>query len=161
MAVMPKISEAALDYIRSWGIDPSWIKRDGVERFGYYATERVQHWEGEFVRWPEGFDYDHLASIYFEKPKSELGPTVFDKPFAIEVREELDAIADMLISKNEAYGNSALEPVRVFSRASAEEQLLVRIDDKLSRLQRGHEYADDDTVKDLIGYLVLLRLARK
>ncbi len=31
----------------------------------------------------------------------------------------------------------------------------VRIDDKLSRLQKGQEYPGDDTVKDLAGYLIL------
>jgi hypothetical protein len=66
----------------------------------------------------------------------------------------------MLIEKNRAYGNSALKPVRIFSRASSEEQLLVRIDDKLSRLARGSA-AGEDVVADLIGYLILLRLARR
>lgn len=41
------------------------------------------------------------------------------------------------------------------------EQLAVRIDDKLSRLSRGHEYVGDDTLDDLVGYLVLLLVARK
>ena len=36
----------------------------------------------------------------------------------------------------------------------------VRIDDKLSRIARGREYAGDDTELDLIGYLVLRRVAR-
>lgn len=81
--------------------------------------------------------------------------------FAATVRDELTELADFLISKNEAYGNSALEPVRIFSRSSPEEQLLVRIDDKLSRLQRGHEYPGDDTIQDLIGYLVLLKIASR
>ena len=49
----------------------------------------------------------------------------------------------------------------MFSRAEPEEQLLVRIDDKLSRIARGSEFENDDTILDLIGYLVLLRIARK
>lgn len=69
-------------------------------------------------------------------------------------------IEDMLIAKNRAYGDSALDPVRVFSKTDATEQLYVRIDDKLSRIQRGHEYPGDDTVLDLIGYLVLLLIAK-
>ena len=80
--------------------------------------------------------------------------------FESEVRSVLQEIGDMLIEKNRAYGNSALKPVRIFSRASSEEQLLVRIDDKLSRLARGSA-AGEDVVADLIGYLVLLRIARK
>lgn len=76
------------------------------------------------------------------------------------IAAECDAIKAMLLAKNDAYGNSALEPVRVFSSASAEEQLRVRIDDKLSRIVRGHA-AGEDAVLDLIGYLVLLRVASR
>ena len=78
-----------------------------------------------------------------------------------DILEVCADLADFLIAKNEAYGDSALNPVRIFSKADAKEQLLVRIDDKLSRLLRGHEYADDDTVQDLLGYLVLLKVAGK
>ena len=81
-------------------------------------------------------------------------------PFAGEVRRELDDIARMLVAKNAAYGDSALNPLRVFSKADVVEQLRVRIDDKLSRLARGD--ADGEDVElDLLGYLVLLRVARR
>jgi hypothetical protein len=58
------------------------------------------------------------------------------------------------------YGNLPLYPVRIFSRADPVEQLNVRIDDKVSRITRGREFAGDDTELDLIGYLVLRRVAR-
>lgn len=80
--------------------------------------------------------------------------------FSERVWKELNAIGNMLIEKNRAYGNSALEPIRVFSRAPRTEQLNVRIDDKLSRLMRG-QGDGEDSVLDLIGYLVLLRVAQK
>lgn len=70
-------------------------------------------------------------------------------------------ISDMLIAKNRAYGDSALDPVRVFSKSDAIEQIYVRIDDKLSRVKRGHEYPGDDTIFDLVGYLVLLLIAKE
>ena len=81
--------------------------------------------------------------------------------FEERVRTVCGEIGDMLIEKNRAYGNSALEPVRVFSRADTVEQIKVRIDDKLSRIARGREFGDEDTVKDLVGYLVLLMVARE
>lgn len=87
-------------------------------------------------------------------------PDVEGAPLGEDILDECLEIATMLIEKNRAYGNSALKPVRIFSRASSEEQLLVRIDDKLSRLARGSA-AGEDVVADLIGYLVLLRLARR
>lgn len=80
--------------------------------------------------------------------------------FSRSVREVCDEVAEMLIEKNRAYGNAALDPVRVFSKASPVEQILVRIDDKLSRLARGSA-AGEDVERDLLGYLVLLRIARR
>ena len=71
-----------------------------------------------------------------------------------------DDIKELLIYKNRKYGNSALKPCRVFSKASAVEQLLVRIDDKLNRIMQGAGLLaeDEDVVNDLIGYLVLLKI---
>lgn len=66
----------------------------------------------------------------------------------------------MLIKKNEAYGDSAANPLRVFSRADTLEALNVRIDDKLSRIARGSD-DDEDTELDLIGYLILKRAIKK
>lgn len=79
--------------------------------------------------------------------------------FAEDVRAVADDAVAMLIEKSAAYGNSALDPVRVFSRAPVVEQLLVRIDDKLSRLARGSA-AGEDVERDLLGYLIILRVAR-
>lgn len=70
-------------------------------------------------------------------------------------------IAQMLIEKNIAYGDSALDPIRVFSKSGPIEQLHVRIDDKLSRLMRGTDYIGDNDIDDLIGYLVLLKIAKE
>lgn len=71
-----------------------------------------------------------------------------------------DRVKEILIEKNRKYGNSALDPVRVFSKASPEEQILVRMDDKLSRIRNRQNDEDEDPFVDLIGYLVLY-LARK
>lgn len=74
---------------------------------------------------------------------------------------ELNTIKVMLVQKNYRYGNSALSPIRVFSKAGVEEQIKVRIDDKLSRIQNQSPDDTDDTVLDLIGYLLLLRIQRR
>jgi hypothetical protein len=73
---------------------------------------------------------------------------------------ECQNLAEMLKAKNRAYGNSFVDPVRIFSRVSPEEGLRIRIDDKLSRIARGND-AGEDTVLDLIGYLVLLRVLHR
>jgi len=61
----------------------------------------------------------------------------------------------MLKEKNKKYGNSALHPVRVFSKADAKEQIKVRLDDKISRLVRGTGDDTEDVYLDLTGYLIL------
>jgi len=76
------------------------------------------------------------------------------------IREECREVERILLAKNAAYGNSALQPVRIFSKADPIEQIRVRLDDKLSRLARG-QAAGEDVTLDLIGYLVLLRVAEK
>lgn len=77
--------------------------------------------------------------------------------FAAEVDVVLHDVREMLIQKNAAYGDSALNPVRIFSKADALEQLKVRIDDKLSRLARGFD-AGEDVHSDLLGYLVMFKI---
>ena len=69
-------------------------------------------------------------------------------------------IAQLLIDKNISYGNSALEPTRIFSAADPAEQLKVRIDDKLSRVKNNQGFAGDNDIDDLIGYLVLYKIAK-
>ena len=84
-----------------------------------------------------------------------------------KTQEEISAVCndikELLLYKNKQYGDSALNPSRIFSKASAVEQLLVRIDDKLNRVQKGAGLIgeDEDVIQDLIGYLVLLKIGLK
>jgi len=52
---------------------------------------------------------------------------------------------------------SRSHPINIFSKSTPKEQIYIRIDDKLNRIHKGKEYASEDTILDLIGYLVLLR----
>lgn len=70
-----------------------------------------------------------------------------------------DEIRNLLLEKNRKYGDSALNPVRIFSKASVLEQLKVRMDDKLSRLRNAQDDEDEDPTTDLIGYLILYKVA--
>lgn len=80
---------------------------------------------------------------------------------AVLIIAECDALKEMLLRKNKSYGNSVMSPLRVFAKtASSEELIRVRLDDKLSRLARG-DAAGEDVEKDLLGYLILLRIARR
>ena len=71
-----------------------------------------------------------------------------------------DDVKELLLYKNEKYGDSALNPCRIFSKATPVEQLLVRIDDKINRIMKGAGLLgeDEDVIVDLLGYLVLLKI---
>jgi hypothetical protein len=77
-----------------------------------------------------------------------------------QIWEACHEIAQMLIEKNISYGNSALDPIRIFSTADSTEQLKVRIDDKLNRVKNNQGYAGDNDIDDLIGYLILYKIAK-
>lgn len=72
----------------------------------------------------------------------------------------LASIREMLLDKNRKYGNSALEPMRVFSKAAPLEQIAVRMDDKLSRIKSAQGDDLEDAKLDLVGYLVLEAIAK-
>jgi hypothetical protein len=76
-----------------------------------------------------------------------------------DISKVCDTICDLLLEKNRKYGDSALNPVRVFSKASTLEQIKVRLDDKLSRLKNAQDDEDEDVTSDLIGYLILYKVA--
>lgn len=84
--------------------------------------------------------------------------------FESDLDHVMDKVRLLLLEKNKAYGDSAMNPVRVFSKMNAMEQLKVRMDDKLSRLARGNELKDesfDDTILDLTGYLFIYMIQRE
>ncbi|TRO55913.1 hypothetical protein E2P64_06445 [Candidatus Bathyarchaeota archaeon] len=78
-----------------------------------------------------------------------------------DVKVIVDGLVARILAKNRYYGNSVLSPVRIFSKADDIEQINVRIDDKLSRIGNGAADDDEDPIDDLLGYLVLLKVARK
>lgn len=71
------------------------------------------------------------------------------------ISKTCDEIKELLLEKNKSYGNSVFKPINLFSKLTASEQINVRIDDKLNRLKNGNNYNNEDTILDLIGYLII------
>jgi hypothetical protein len=65
-----------------------------------------------------------------------------------------DALKEFLLEKNRRYGDSALHPLKVFSKLDAENGIRIRLDDKLKRIQNSEELRKNDCI-DIQGYLVL------
>ncbi len=80
--------------------------------------------------------------------------------FAEKLDEVASKVVNLLKSKNKAYGNTALDPVQIFSRLDATEAICARIDDKIMRIKnKGINDQTEDTISDIIGYLILLKVA--
>tara|TARA_Y100000361_G_scaffold64812_1_gene56866 strand:+ start:349 stop:588 length:240 start_codon:yes stop_codon:yes gene_type:complete len=69
-------------------------------------------------------------------------------------------VTELLINKNNSYGNSATSPANIFSKGNAVDSICARIDDKIMRIaNKGINENTFDTIDDLIGYLILLKIA--
>lgn len=74
-----------------------------------------------------------------------------------KISEITEAIRDLLLYKNQKYGDSALKPKQIFYKGEARDSIMIRLDDKLRRIM-----ANTDTtprindVADIIGYCTLL-----
>jgi hypothetical protein len=112
---------------------------------------------------PEGMEFNTSYTIdstlhgqaYYETNRN--GRTL---SFTENLHVTCNKIKNLLIEKNQAYGNTALNPTKIFSKLSSTEAICARIDDKLSRIQnKGINDKTEDTIDDLIGYLLLLKMS--
>jgi len=85
--------------------------------------------------------------------------------FQQAIEDECMRIESMLLDKNRRYGNSSLNPTGVFTSVKRESKIEARIDDKLARIKNfaskneKHCIDYEDAIDDLIGYLILYRIA--
>jgi len=78
-----------------------------------------------------------------------------------KIKKKCKELEDLLLMKNARYGDAALDPLNIFSKANAVAGIKVRIDDKLKRIQNaGLVDATEDTLQDLAGYFILLMIAK-
>lgn len=76
------------------------------------------------------------------------------------IEKTISDVQKLLIKKNAQYGDSATKPAKIFSKLGAVESICCRIDDKMMRIKnKGITENTLDTIDDLIGYLVLLKIA--
>ena len=87
-----------------------------------------------------------------------MGKETLKKETAVKA-EICKSIITVLSEKNKRYGDSALSPRRIFFKGSSEEGILIRLDDKYSRISNSSELRTNDLF-DLFGYLILLSMAK-
>ena len=74
--------------------------------------------------------------------------------------KEYQSLMEFALKKDRDYGESINKPLGIFNKNDSEIALCARIDDKLSRIKnKGINDKTEDTITDLIGYLVRLKIA--
>lgn len=72
-----------------------------------------------------------------------------------KIVEICDSIKDLLLYKNQKYGDSALNPNNIFYKGDSTNSIKIRLDDKIGRIKNCEETRIND-VADVIGYCTLL-----
>ena len=139
-----------------WDLAESWAILEGDDGLAVYNASELYLIDPAAEN-PAEISADGL--LEWERELLAPAETLASLSFAAQVYTLLQEVGDMLKSKNAAYGDAALTPLRVFSRLDNAAGIRVRLDDKLSRIARGDGSGDEDAVKDLLGYLLLLRIA--
>lgn len=74
-----------------------------------------------------------------------------------KIIEIMDSMKDLLLYKNEKYGDSALSPNNIFYKGDSTNSILIRLDDKIGRIKNNPDSLPRmNDVCDIIGYCVLL-----
>lgn len=98
--------------------------------------------------------YDKFMELFINKEENfkKLVEVLNEELTEESFKEITNSIADLLIYKNQKYGNSALNPLDIFNGKTKVGQ---RIDDKLARVKNSKELRKND-IADLLGYLTLV-----
>lgn len=80
---------------------------------------------------------------------------MIDKNTSWKIKEITESLSSLLQYKNKNYGDSALNPINVFSKDNAQNSLYNRADDKISRIKNSETLKKND-LADLLGYCILI-----
>jgi hypothetical protein len=112
------------------------------------------------VSFAEGKKGKKVNEEKYIKVMSDLITMSKEAPAGAEILLNCLETATLLLTKNISYGNSALEPLGVFGSNSAVQGIAERIDDKLKRIKNNQSYPGDNDIDDILGYLILYKIAR-
>ena len=97
------------------------------------------------------------AQLYaqaMENPYGDLPPT------QQKIHQIMNAMKDLLLYKNQKYGDSAINPKGIFYKGDSTNSILIRLDDKIGRVMSNTEEKPRvNDVCDIIGYCTLLLIS--
>ena len=74
-----------------------------------------------------------------------------------KIIEVCNSMKDLLLYKNQKYGDSALNPNNIFYKGDSTNSIKIRLDDKIGRIKNNtDEILRINDVADIIGYCTLL-----
>lgn len=78
-------------------------------------------------------------------------------PTQQKIKDIFSGMTDLLLYKNEKYGDSAINPKKIFYKGDSANSILIRLDDKIGRVMSNTEEKPRvNDVADIIGYCTLL-----
>ena len=96
----------------------------------------------------------NLADLMSKSPWGDLPPT------QQKIHEIMGAMKDLLLYKNQKYGDSAINPKKIFYKGDSTNSILIRLDDKIGRVMSNTEEKPRiNDVCDIIGYCALLLIS--
>ena len=96
----------------------------------------------------------NLADQMSKSPWGDLPPT------QQKIHEIMGAMKDLLLYKNQKYGDSAINPKKIFYKGDSANSILIRLDDKIGRIMSNTEEKPRvNDVADIIGYCTLLLIS--
>jgi len=96
----------------------------------------------------------NLADQMSKSPWGDLPPT------QQKIHEIMGAMKDLLLYKNQKYGDSAINPKKIFYKGDSTNSILIRLDDKIGRVMSNTEEKPRiNDVCDIIGYCTLLLIS--
>ena len=145
-------------------------KEEMANKIGFkMQTKEEKEKQKKFKEWQKKHpDYSDVkipkkaVKVKNTKPYGEVGiddSKLFSENNLTEsqkkITEVCDSMKDLLLYKNQKYGDSALNPNNIFYKGDATNSIKIRLDDKVGRIKNSEETRIND-VADIIGYCTLL-----
>ena len=140
-------------------------EKEGV----YKCSDETGLWESaDGTKWDRVKDApDSVNDVTMDTVRDELFADLMSKspwgdlpPTQQKIHEILGAMTDLLLYKNQKYGDSAINPKKIFYKGDSTNSILIRLDDKIGRIMSNTEEKPRvNDVADIIGYCTLLLIS--
>ena len=96
------------------------------------------------IKFSDDYMRNHMDKVLYTDTQQKLS-------------DVLDGMKSLLLYKNRKYGDSAINPKKIFYKGDSTNSILIRLDDKLGRVMTNTEDKPRvNDVADIIGYCTLL-----